>query len=208
MGLRRVRARVAGLLAAAVSLPACATFADLPAVPEREPAALRVRVSVSGESYLETGRGAWRPWGDAGAHRALEALQGAGWFAEVSPDVSPYDYEVKLAVRTYQASTRGGLLSLLTGFVVPSVRAHRVQIEAAIVSASGEVSGCEAHQDYTVWMQLLLLPLYPFTAPAHHEMQLVRRLALRCVDDALPASGELARTAAAPDGPPRRVAEW
>ena len=174
---------VLGFLTAA--LGGCATFAPLPQTPAPPAKRVSLRVSASGESYLEAPPGSWVTWGSGDADLAVKALEESGWFARVGPLIDHYDYRAQIVVREHQGYIYGGGLGLLTAFVVPTKRMDGVEVEAVVVSASGAESRCSTHQDYAVWHQLFLLPVHPFRAPAWHKLRLVEQLTLRCIASAI-----------------------
>ncbi len=176
---------VAVALFLAAVIAGCATFADPPAPSEAPVTGARLEVDVSGEAFLEHAPGDWREWGDAHTDFSLHALSTSGWFESVSESLDPYDYRAEIRIRQYQGYTYGGFLSLITAFLVPSKRHHRVEVAADITSSSGEVARCHVHEEYVVWHQTLLLFAYPFAAPAWHKIRLVEELTLRCFSRAL-----------------------
>ena len=69
--MRACSALIICFFAAAVG--ACATFAPLPETPAPPGKGLSLRVSTSGESYLEIAPGEWRTWGPSKEALAVEA---------------------------------------------------------------------------------------------------------------------------------------
>ena len=104
---------VLGFLTAA--LGGCATFAPLPQTPAPPAKRVSLRVSASGESFLETPPGSWRTWGPGDADLAVKALEESGWFARVGPLIDPYDYRAQIVVRAIGRRTAVGVCDRLQG---------------------------------------------------------------------------------------------
>ncbi len=181
--MRRGNATVASIFAAAIA--GCATFANIPASPDTPVAGARLQVEVSGQAFLEYAPGNWRESGEADTDFSLQALAASGWFESVGESLEPFDYRAEIRIRQYQGYTYGGFLSLITAFLIPSKRHHRVEVEADVTSSSGEVATCQVYEEYAVWHQTLLLFAYPFTAPAWHNIRLVQELTLHCFSRAI-----------------------
>jgi hypothetical protein len=181
----RLRDTVVSLLLVAPTWGCVATFASLPETPPAPGQGLSIQVSAARVKYLELRPGSWKEWSEGDTTSSVWALERSGWFREVGPLVWPYDYRTEIMVREYQGFTYGGLLHLVTAFILPVNRMHRVAVEATVASAAGGESHCKADQDYAVWQSVLLLPIYPFRSPAWHEHRLVEQLTLRCIAESL-----------------------
>jgi hypothetical protein len=167
----------------------CATFAVYPEVPFASPPAVRsldVRVSVA--SYLVASDSKFETARTGGfAAQVVRALEESG-FAPLTEGGAAGELEATVAVKAYQSEMHGGLLGLLTCFLIPTAIDYRVELDLALRERqTGKTALVDKRFGYRAWHQLFLLPLYFSHSPAAFERDVTRAMTREAVAEALVA---------------------
>jgi hypothetical protein len=174
------RVRIAWALLWVPLAAGCATFADPPQPAIVRGPQLAPRPSASLEVSVDAFLGSGMP------SLVEKSLSDSGLFSSVSQGREQQDLRVSISIVRTQTPMSGGLLSLLTGLLVPATDQRSLSVAATIHDPhSGIDTYARHHHGFRTWMQLFLLPLWFTHSPAAYERDLLAQLSRSAVSEAL-----------------------
>jgi hypothetical protein len=168
----------------------CATFAEYPEAPfTPAPTVRSLDVKVVVASYLVANDSEFETARTGGfAAQVVRALEESGRFAPLTEGGAAGELEAMVAVKAYQSEMHGGLLGLLTCFLIPTAIDYRVELDLALRERqTGRTALIDKRFGYRAWHQLFLLPLYFSHSPAAFEREVTAAMTREAVAEALVA---------------------
>jgi len=109
----------------------------------------------------------------------------SGGFSAVRAPSDTADTRATVLIRTERGRIDGGILGLLSAFLIPVVQDRTVLVRVSL--ENGAAPGGQAIREFTfrVWYELLLFPFYFTNGPASSEHRFTEQMLRDCIAEVL-----------------------
>jgi len=109
----------------------------------------------------------------------------SGGFSAVRAPSDTADSHAAVLIRTERGRIDGGILWLLSAFLIPSVQDRTVLVRVSLENGAVPERQAVREFKFRVWYELLILPFYFTNGPARSEHRFIEQMLRDCIAEVL-----------------------